>query len=74
MGLGDTQRGGNSRGHIAPPAEAQEERPSSRGCRLIKKGSWQSEEDPVGYFGKQDPERRFKHVPQVQEHQKGAEV
>jgi len=74
MGLGDTTRGGNSREDIAPPAEAQEERPSSRGCRLKKEGSWQSEEDPVGYFGKQDPERRFKHAPLVQGHQKGEEV
>jgi len=62
MGLGETQRGGNSRGHIALPAEAQEERPSSVGCGLTKEGSWQSEEDPVGYFGKQDLERRFKHA------------
>jgi len=74
MGLGDTTRGGNSRKHIAPPAEAQEERPSSRRCRLKKEGSWQSEEDPVGYFRKQDPERRFKHAPLVRGHQKGAEV
>jgi len=74
MGLGDTTRGGNSRGHIAPPAEAQEERSSLRGCRLKKEGSWQPEEDPVGYFGKQDPERRFKHAPLVRGHQKGAEV
>jgi len=74
MGLGDTTRGGNSRGHTAPPAEAQEERSSSRGCRLKKKGSWQMEEDLVRYFGKQDPERRFKHVPLVRGHQKGAEV
>jgi len=29
-GLGDTTRGGNSRGHIARPAQAQEEQPSSR--------------------------------------------
>ena len=55
IGLGDTTRGGNSRGHIAPPAEAQDERTSSRGCRLKEEGSWQPEEDPVGYFGKQDP-------------------
>jgi len=27
MGLGDTQRVGNSRGHIALPGEAQQERP-----------------------------------------------
>jgi len=74
MGLGDTARGGNSQGHIAPPAEAQEERTSSRGCRLKKEGSWQKEEDLVGYFGKQDPERRFKHAPLVRGHQKGAEV
>jgi len=65
MGLGDTTRGGNSRGHIAPLAKAQEERSSSRGCRLKQEGSWQSEEDPVGYFGKQDLERRFKHAPLV---------
>jgi len=56
MGLGDTTRGGNSRGHIAPPAEAQEERSCSRGCHLKEEGSWQMEEDPVSYFGKQDPE------------------
>jgi len=56
MGLGDTTRGRCSQGHIAPPAEAQEERPSSRGCRLKKEGSWQSEQDPVSYFGKQDPD------------------
>jgi len=68
MGLGDTQRGGNSRGHIAPPAEAQEERSSSRGCRLKKEGLWQEEEDLVGYFGKQDSERRFKHAPLVHGH------
>ena len=74
MGHRDTQRGGNSRGHIARPAEAQEERPSSRGCLLEKKGFWQSEEDPVGYFGKQDPERRFKHASLVRGHQKGSEV
>jgi len=74
MGIGDTTGGCNSRGHIAPPAKVQEERPSSRGCRLKKEGLWQSEEDPVRYFGKQDPERRFKHAPLVYEHQKGAEV
>jgi len=74
MGLGDTQRGGNFRGHIAPPAEAQEERLSLRGCRLEKEGSWQTKEDPVSYLGKQDPERRFKHAPLVLGHQKGAEI
>jgi len=74
MGPGDTTRGGNSRGHTAPPAEAQEEQSSSRGCHLKKEDSWQTEEDPVGYFGKQDSERRFKHAPLVQGHQKGAEV
>jgi len=74
MGLGDTTRGDNSPGHITPPAKAQEGRPSSRGCRLNKEGSWQSEEDLVGYFGKQDSERRFKHAPLVRGHQKGAEV
>ena len=65
MGLGDITRGGNSRGHIAPPAEAREERSSSRGCCLKREGSWQSVEDPVGDFGKRDPERRFKHAPLV---------
>jgi len=65
MGLEDTQSGGNSWGHIEQPAAAQEQRPGSRGSRLMKAGSWQSEEDPVGYFGKQDPERRFKHAPLV---------
>jgi len=74
MGLGNTRGEKSSRGHIAPPAKAQEERPSSRGCRLKQEGLWQSEEDPVGYFGKQDPERRFKHVPLVRGDQKGAEV
>jgi len=74
MGLGDTMRGGNSRGHIAPPAEAQEEQSSSRGCRLKKDGSWQSEKDPVSYFGKQDPERWCKPAPLVRGHQKGTEV
>jgi len=74
MGLGDTQRGGNSRGHIAPAGEAQEEQPSARGSRLKQEGSWQSEEDPESYFGKQDPERRFKHAALVQGHQKEAEV
>jgi len=74
MGLGDTMRGCNSPGQIAPQAEAPEERPSSRGWRLKEEGMWQSEEDPVGYFGKQDPERRFKHAPLVLGHQKGAEV
>jgi len=62
IGLGDTQRGGNSRGQIAPPAKAQEEQPSSRGCRLEKEGLWQSDNDPVGHFEKQDLERRFKHA------------
>jgi len=65
MGFGDTQRGGNSRGHIAPPAEAQEERLRSRECHQKEEGSWQSEGDPVGYFGKEDSERRFKHAPLV---------
>jgi len=74
MGLGDTTRGGNSGGNIAPPAEAQEERSSSRECHLKKEGSWPPEEDPVGYVGKQDPKRRFKHTPLVRGHQKGAEV
>jgi len=74
MGLGDTTRGGKSRGHIALPAEAQEEQLSWRGCRLKKEGSWQLEEDPVTYFGKQAPERRFKHAPLVRGHQKGAVV
>jgi len=74
MGLGETTRGCNSWGHIAPPAEAQEEPSSSKGCCLKEEGSWQSEEDAVGYFGKQDPERRFKHAHLVQGHLKGAEV
>jgi len=74
MGLGDTTRGGNPRGHIAPPAEAQVERPSSTEGQQEKEGSLQSEEDPAGYFGKQSPERRFKHPPLVQGHQKGEEV
>jgi len=39
-----------------------------------EEGSLQSEEDPVGYHGKEDPERRFKHAPLVQGHQKGAGV
>ena len=73
-GLGDTTRGGNSRGHIAPLAEAQESNQVREKCRPVKEGSWQSEEDPVGYFGKQDTERRFKHAPLVLGHQKGAEV
>ena len=74
MGLGDTTRGGKSQGHTAPPPEAQEVRSSSRGCRLKEEGSWQSEEALVAYFGKQDPERRFKHAPLARGHQKGAEV
>jgi len=40
----------------------------------MKKGSWQSEEDPVSYFGKQDLEKMFKHAPLVLGHQKGEEV
>ena len=74
LGHGDTQRGGNSRGHIAPRAEAQEEQPCSRECHQKEEGWWQPEEDPVGYFGKQDPEIGFKHAPLVRGHQKGAEV
>ena len=61
-------------GFQPPPAAAQEERTSSRGCRLKKGGSWQSEADPVAYFGKQDLERRFKLVPLVQGPQMGTEV
>jgi len=72
MGLGDKARERCSRGHIAPPAEPQEERSSLRGCPL-KEGSWQSDEDPVAYFGKLDLERRFKHAPLVLGHQEGAE-
>ena len=74
MGLGDTQREGNSRGHIAPPAEAQEEQPSSRQCHQKAEGSWQPEEDAVSYFGKRNLERRSKHAPLVHGHQTGAEV
>jgi len=58
MGLGDTQRGDNSPG-LKDPAS----RGSGRAIEFERmppkeKDSWQSEEDPVGYFGKQDPERR----------------
>jgi len=72
--LGDTTRRKYWRGHIAPPAKAKEERPSSRGRRQRKEGSWQMKEDLVGYFGKQDQERRFKHTALVLGHWKGAEV
>jgi len=41
---------------------------------MKEEGLWQSEEDAVGYFGKQDPERRFKHAPLVRGHQKGRDV
>ena len=64
----------SSRRHIAPPAKTQEEQPSSREWPQQEEDSWQSEEDPVSYFGKQDPERRFKHAPLVPGHQMGAEV
>ena len=74
LGLGDTRRGNISRRNIAQPAAAQEVQSISRKGRLKKEGSWQSEKDPVGYFGKRDAERRFKHAPLVQGHQKGAEV
>jgi len=74
MGLGDTTRGGNSRGQIAPPTEAQESNRVRGKCHPVKEGSWQSEEVLVGYFGKQDTQRRFKHAPLVLGHQKGAEV
>jgi len=74
MGLRDRTRGGTSRGHTALPAKAREERSSSRGCRLKKEGSWQSQEDPVAYFGKEDPERGFKHALLVRGQQKVAEV
>ena len=74
MGLGDTQGEKSSRRHIAPPAEAQEEQLSSRESRQTKEGSWQPEDNLVSYFAKQDPERRFKLVPLVREHQKGIEV
>jgi len=73
-GLGDTMRGGNSRGHITLPAAGQDERSCSRECHQKKEGSWQPEEDPVGYFGNQDPERMFKLVPLVRGYQKKAEV
>jgi len=74
MGFGDRQRGGNSQGHTAPPAEAQEERRSMRECHQKEEGSWQPKEDPVGHFRIQDAERRFKHAPLVRGDQKGAEV
>jgi len=74
MGLGDTQRGGNSREQTALPAEAQEEQLSSREYHQTKEGLWQPKEDPVGYFGKQNPERRFKLAPLVRGHQEGTEV
>jgi len=54
LGLRDTMRGNNSRRHIAPPVEVQEEQRRSRESRLTKEELWQSEEDPVGYFGKHD--------------------
>jgi len=73
-GLGDTQGEKSPRRHIAPPAEAQEEQPSLRECNQKKEGSWQPENDPVGYFGKHHPERRFKLAPLVRGHQKGTEV
>jgi len=53
-GRGDTTRGSNSRRHIAPPAEAQEEQPRLRKCHLKKKSPWQTEEDPVGYLRKKN--------------------
>jgi len=59
MGLGDTTRGEKLRRHIALPAEAQEKQLSSRECRQTEEGLRQSEEDQVGHFGKQHPERRF---------------
>jgi len=74
MGLGDTRGEKRSRRHIAPPAEAQEEQPSSRECHQKKEGLWEPENDPVGYFEKRNPERRFKLVPLVRGHQKGNEV
>jgi len=65
MGLGDTRGERSFRRHIALPAEAQEEQPSSRECHQKKEGSWQLENDQVGYFGKRNPERRFKLTPLV---------
>jgi len=65
VGLGDTTRGEKLLGHIAPPAEAQEEQPSSRECRQTKEGTWQLKEDPVGYSGKQSWERKDNITPLV---------
>jgi len=74
MGLGNTTRGETLLEAYSLAAEAQEEQPSSRECRQTMEGSWQPEDDPVSYFGKQDQERRFKLVPLVRGHQKGAKV
>jgi len=74
IGLGDSRVEKSSLRHIAPTAKAQEEQPSWRECRQTKQGSWQPEDNPVGSFGKQDPERRFKLVPLVRGHEKGTEV
>jgi len=65
MGLGDTTRGNNSRGHMAPLAEAQGEQPSSREVSPVKEGSWQSEEDLVGYFRNRSWERKDNMTPLV---------
>jgi len=74
MGLRDNQGEKSSRRLIAPPAKAQEEQPTSRECRQKKERSWQLENDLVGYFRKQDPQRRFKLAPLVQGPQKGTEA
>jgi len=68
MGLGDTRRVGNSRGLKSPASRGSGraivfERMPPKERRLVA-----VEEDPVGYLGKQDPERGFKHVPLVRGH------
>jgi len=74
MGLGDARGEKSSRRHIAPPPDAQEGQPSSRECHQKKEGWWQPENYLVGYFGKMDPQRRFKLDPLVRGHQKGTEA
>jgi len=74
MGLGDTLRGEKLPEPYSPASNG-----SGRGTEFERmspkeQGSWQLEEDPVVYFRKQDPERRFKHAPLLRGHQKRAEV
>jgi len=74
MGHGDRTRGEKLPEAYSPASRGSGRASEFQGMPQAKEGSWQPQDKPVGYFRKQDPERRFILAPLVRGHQKGTDV